>query len=339
MKVLVTMKRGPLRDSFIDRESRELLERNFSVTYNELSRDFAEEEIKKAILPCYDILLTGWGTPNLSHIAGEFSLLAHTGGSVGDLIDGDAYSVGLRVVSANKIYARSTAEGAFAYILSALRQVPSLTAKMRSEGFWDGSGEYFTRSLYGKTVGVIGVGAVAKNLIDLLKPFGLKLMLFDDYDIGDRYLKETGAVISALDEIFATCDVISVHAALSDKTFHMIGERELSLIRDGALFVNTSRGAVVDEAALIRALSEKRFYAFLDVFEHEPLDKTSPLRKLDNVYLMPHKAGPANDLYSYIGREIVLDMIRFKNGEPLKYSVTREEALRMTRHNVGRAGT
>ncbi|MBQ1503203.1 MAG: hydroxyacid dehydrogenase, partial [Clostridia bacterium] len=111
-------------------------------------------------------------------------------------------------------------------------------------------------------------------------------------------------------------------------------KRELSLIRDGALFVNTSRGAIIDESALIEALSEKRFYAFLDVFEREPLEDASVLRKLENVYLTPHKAGPANDLYPYIGEQIVLDMVRFKNSEPLSYEISREQAERMTRHSA-----
>ena len=334
MKVLVTMKPGALRDSFIDADSRALLEANFDVTYNDLDHEFRDEELGDVIARGFDIILTGWGTANLSAHADKFSLLAHTGGSVGDLIDGGSFEKGLSVISANKIYARSTAEGALSYILSALHQVPSLTAKMRGRDFWKKDGEDETRGLCGKTVGIIGVGAVAKNLIDFLKPFNVKLKLYDDYRIDTDYLKMVGAEQATLDDVLSTSDVITVHAALTGKTYHMIGKRELSLIRDGALFVNTSRGAVIDESALVDALAEGRFYAFLDVFEREPLDKDSPLRSLDNVFLTPHKAGPANDLYSYIGREIILDTIRFKNGEGLCYAVSREEAERMTRHNV-----
>ncbi len=334
MKVLVTMKDGDLRDSFIDADSRTLLEENFDVTYNELDREFTEDDIAGVLADGYDILLTGWGTPRLSDHADRFSLLAHTGGSVGDLVDGAAYSKGLRVISANSIYARSTAEGALSYILAALRQIPALTSNMREAGYWKKDGEYETRSLGGKTVGVIGVGSVARYLIELLRPFGVKLKLYDDYEIDPDYLKQAGAVTASLDEVLSTCDVITVHASLTEKTYHMIGKRELALIRDGVLFVNTSRGAIVDESALVEALSEKRFYAHLDVFEREPIEDASPLRKLENVYLTPHKAGPANDLYPYIGKEIVLDMIRFKNGEPLSYEISREQAERMTRHSA-----
>ncbi|MBR6914747.1 MAG: hypothetical protein IKN36_00160, partial [Clostridia bacterium] len=165
MKVLVTMKQGYLRDSFIDGGTRGLLEENFDVTFNELDREFTDGEIGGVITAGYDIILTGWGTPNLSPFADSFSLLAHTGGSVGDLIGGESYEKGLRVISANSIYARSTAEGALSYILSALRQIPALTSNMRETGFWGKVGEYETRSLVGKTVGVIGVGSVARDLI------------------------------------------------------------------------------------------------------------------------------------------------------------------------------
>ncbi|MBQ6263748.1 MAG: hydroxyacid dehydrogenase [Clostridia bacterium] len=334
MKVLVTMKQGYLLDSFIDADTRALLEETFDVSFNELDREFTENDLDGVLAEGYDILLTGWGTPFLSPYADRFSLLAHTGGSVGDLVDGDAYAKGLRVISANSIYARSTAEGALSYILSALREIPDLTSRMRESGYWKKDGQYDTRSLGGKTVGVIGVGSVARNLIELLKPFGVNLKLYDDYGIDPDYLRRVGAVAATLDEVLSTCDVITLHAALTEKTYHMIGKRELSMIRDGALFVNTSRGAVVDEAALVEALSEKRFNAHLDVFEREPLEDSSPLRKLDNVYLTPHTAGPANDLYPYIGKEIVLDMIRFKKGDPLSYEISREQADRMTRHSA-----
>ena len=334
MKVLVTMKDGDLRDSFIDAETRALLEENFDVTYNELDREYTDGEIGGVLAEGYDILLTGWGTPCLSPFADRFSLLAHTGGSVGDLIDGSSYAKGLRVISANSIYARSTAEGALSYILAALRQIPALTSNMREAGYWKKDGEYETRSLCGKTVGVIGVGSVARDLIELLKPFDVKLKLYDNYEIDPDYLKQAGAVTASLDDVLSMSDIITVHASLTEKTYHMIGKRELSLIRDGALFVNTSRGAIIDEPALVEALSENRFYAHLDVFEREPLEPDSPLRKLENVYLTPHKAGPANDLYPYIGKEIVLDMIRFKKGELLSYEIFREQAERMTRHSA-----
>ncbi len=334
MKVLVTMRPGSLRDSFIDSPSRALLEENFDVTYNCTDHEYRDDEIGCVLGAGYDILLTGWGTTDLSPYADRFSLLAHTGGSVGDLIDAGSYEKGLKVVSANAIYARSTAEGVLSYILSALHQVPALTTNMREPGFWGKDGEYETRGLSGKTVGIIGVGAVARNLIAFLKPFDVRLKLFDDYEIDPGFLKENGAVAASLDEVLSTCDVISVHVSLTEKTYHMIGKRELSLIRDGVLFVNTSRGAVIDESALIEVLSKKSFLAFLDVFEFEPLGSDSPLRRLDNVYLTPHKAGPANDLYPFIGREIILDMIRFRNGEPLRYQITREQAERMTRHSA-----
>lgn len=333
MKVLVTIKEGTTRDSFLGKSARELLASEFDVFYNDTGKEYTEEEIGHVLDRGFDIVLTGWGTPSLVGNEKKFRLLAHTGGSVGDLIVPSSFDAGIKAISANSIYAVSTAEGALSYILSALRCVPRETEKMKTAGYWKDGTEPFTRSLIGKTVGIVGVGAVARALISFLLPFGVNLKLFDTYGIDPDYLRKTGAVQTSIEDVFSTCDVISVHAALTEKTVRMIGEREFSLIRDGALFVNTSRGAIIDENALAASLRSGRFYAFLDVYEQEPLPAESELRRLDNVYLMPHKAGPASDLYPIIGERIVEDMIRFRDGLPLEYEIKREEASRMTRHS------
>ena len=334
MRVLVTMRDCALRDAFICEGAKKLLCENFDVEFNTTGRDYDEKALSKKLDEGFDILLTGWGTACVVGLENKITLLAHTGGSVGDLVNFSSYDAGLRVISANRIYARSTAEGVLSYILSALRKIPDMTAKMRERGFWKTATVPATRSLTGKKVGLVGVGSVAENLINLLRPFGVELYLYDPRGVRPEIMSLPGTQEAGIDEIFSTCDVISLHAALNENTYHMIGGRELSLIKPGALFVNTSRGAIVDEKALCESLKEGRFFAFLDVFEREPLEDDSPLRTLDNVYLTPHVAGPSGDLYPYIGEEIVRDMIRFKNGEPLEYEIKKDEAVLMTRHGV-----
>ncbi len=339
-RVLVTMPGCRIRDMFLPDEVRKTLEENFEVTYNGTGKNFTKRQIAQALSEGAEIFLTGWGTEYLADIPGieKLKLLAHTGGSTGDLTDRTLFDLGIPVISANPIYAASTAEGTLAYILSALRNIPDETALMRSGGYWKKDGVLDNKGLSGRTVGIIGVGSVAKELIRLMKPFGARFLLCDSYEIDKGYMADAGARQVPLEEVLTCCDIISVHASLTEKTYHMLGSRELGMIRDGALFVNTSRGAVIDEKALIDELKKKRFRAFLDVYENEPPDADSPLRSLGNVYLMPHRGGPSTDLYPYIGKEIAEDMIRFAKGEPLRYSVSAEAASRMTVSSAGRRG-
>ncbi len=331
MKVFVAMKKGPIRDGFISADSVKLLRDNFDVVFNETGEEMTEESLSVTLRGGYDAVLTGWGSPFINDAYG-LRLIAHTGGSVGDIVDEKTYGSGVRVISANSIYAESTAEGVLTYILSVLRNIPSETALMKEGHYWKEDGVLDSVGLIGKTVGIVGVGAVAKNLIRMMTPFRVKFLLYDDYEIDLKSLGPVEAVQTTLDRVISESDVVSVHAALNDKTRGMIGKNEFSMIRDGALFVNASRGLIIDELALIDALKTGRFRAFLDVYEREPLPADSELRRLPNVFLMPHRAGPANDLYPTIGREIILDMIRFRDGEPLKYEIRRDDALRMTRN-------
>ncbi|MBR4933578.1 MAG: hydroxyacid dehydrogenase, partial [Clostridia bacterium] len=256
--------------------------------------------------------------------------LVHTGGTVGDLIDNTAYENGITVISGNKMYAESTAEGALTYILSALRYIPDDVTAMRDGDYWNSP--YLTRGLIGKTVGIIGVGAVSRNLMRYMKPFGVSIKVWDTYDVDPEFLAEVNAVQTTFDDVLSSCDIVSVHAALRDATKGLIGERELSLIRDGALFVNTSRGPIIDEEALTRELESGRIMAVLDVFTREPLPCDSPLRQMKNVYLIPHKAGPTYDMRALIGYRLAEDAVRYTKNLPLSYEIKADAAGRMTKH-------
>lgn len=121
-----------------------------------------------------------------------------------------------------------------------------------------------------------------------------------------------------------------MHLPITPETRHLLGRRELSLIRDGAVFINTSRAWVVDQEALLDQLRTGRFWAALDVYEPEPLPVDSPLRTLDNVVLTPHIAGMTRDSYLGLTREMVDEIRRlFVTHEPLRYEITRERLARM----------
>lgn len=335
MKLYITIPQGELRYSFLSEEVKYLLSDHFEVIYNESDRNLTEEELALAAADA-DVILTGWGTASLKKagLTGKntkLKLLIHTGGSVGDLIDAEAYENGVTVISGNRIYAESTAEGALAYILAGLRHIPHEVMSMKNGGYWDSPRR--TEGLFSRKIGIIGVGAVSRSLMSYLKPFKADISVYDTYTVDESFLANMNAVQRSLDEVLSSNSVISLHAALNEKTRGMIGERELSLIPDGALLVNTSRGPIINEEALIRELSTGRIRAVLDVFDREPLASDSPLRKMDNVYLIPHKAGPTFDLRALIGRRLAEDSIRFLKGEALQYEITMEAAARMTRHS------
>lgn len=337
MKILVTIPDGAVKDSFLNEETKDFLQKNFEVIYNPMERNYTPEELAEAATDC-DAVVTGWGTPHLGKAGllcqgSKLKLVAHTGGSVGDLVDQTAFENGITVVSGNELYAESTAEGVLAYMLSALRHIPDDVINMKTPGYWKTEGVNPTAGLFERQIGIVGVGAVARNLMRFLKPFRVKLKVYDTYTIDPVFLQEVGAVQTDLADIFSTCSVISVHASLTTHTKGLIGKRYFQMMQDGAVFVNSARGAIVVEEELIEALQTQNIRAILDVYTVEPLPAQSLLRTLDNVYLVPHQGGPTIDRRSGIGRTICEEVLRFAQGQPLRYKIQAEQAARMTTHN------
>jgi D-3-phosphoglycerate dehydrogenase / 2-oxoglutarate reductase len=187
---------------------------------------------------------------------------------------------GVTVRTTPGVSAISIAEHALALTLAAARRIPVLDSATRS-GTWP-RGE--SVQLYGKTCGIIGLGAIGRQFLRLANGFGMRTIAWTLHPRPDDPLVE-------LDELYRTSDVISLHLRLSDKTAGMIGAREFALMKPGAIFVNTARGAIADEAALVAALRAGRIAAGLDVFTVEPLPAEHPLLGLANAVITPHCAG------------------------------------------------
>src|SRR5207237_4473374 len=124
----------------------------------------------------------------------------------------------------------------------------------------------------------------------LLRPFYLRIHLYDPY-LGEAGARALGVALSPLEDLFAASDIVSLHAPTLAATRHMIGERQLRLLREGALLINTSRGSVLDHDALAREAASGRFQVVLDVTDPEPLPPDHPLRRLSNVWITPHVSG------------------------------------------------
>ena len=138
---------------------------------------------------------------------------------------------------------------------------------------------------------------------------------------------------ATLEEIFSTCDIITLHTPLNAETHHLITNDHLQLIRPGSLFINTARGAVVDQQALERQLMTGRFRAVLDVYDVEPPKADCPLYTLENVMMLPHMGGPTTDLRKFIARDLLAESAAFIDaGKPLQNEVPYSVAKSMSFH-------
>lgn len=201
---------------------------------------------------------------------------------------------GILVANVPEYCLEDVAEHALTLLLAALRGVVGQDRSMR-RGEWSRQYALRTRRLRGLTLGLVGFGRIARALVEKSAGLGLRYLAYDPY-----VQPETAAAYSVslvdLETLLRQSDLISIHVPLNAETWHLIGERELGMVKPGAVLVNTSRGPVVDEQALIRALQDGRLGAAgLDVFEEEPLPVDSPLRQMENVVLTPHTAAYSED--------------------------------------------
>lgn len=328
MKLLVSMQSEG--NTFLPDAVKAYLEERFDVEYASEDVLMFGETFRERIKDI-DVMLTGWGHPMITYDMikdSRVKIIAHTGGSVGSLVDLSLYDHGIRVLSGNDLYAESVAEGTIAYMLTGLRRIPYYVQDVKNGG-WRGDG-FFSEGLLDQTVGIVGLGTISRYLIKLLKVFRAKIKIYSSYPIDEEYLKENNVSQASIEEIFSTCKIVSIHSAMNEKTKGMIGREHFDLLQDGALFINTARGAVIREDEMIEALKENRFSAVLDVFCTEPLDADSKLRSLENVYCVPHMGGPTLDRRPVVTMRLADNILKIANNEPAELEISKAAASRMT---------
>lgn len=330
-KVFVSIPGGSgVFQTFIEPRVQEYLENRFDVSYLPLDRQLTKEEIAEYASDA-DVILTGWKHCQMDAkcLKGTaIRLVVHTGGTVGSLVTPDLYDAGIRVISGNDMYADSVAEGVLAYMLTMLRKIPDYSNHVRNGGWRPGG--LVSEGLLDQTVGIIGMGAISRRVIRLLHPFHARIKIYSGYPVEESFLQANNAEQVSLEEIFATCRIVSLHSAMNERNRGMIGKKHFDLLQDGSFFLNTARGRLVKEEEMIEALKENRFRAMLDVYHEEPIAPDSPLRSLPNVYCMPHMAGPTADRRPIITMRLADDIMRFTKGEPLTMEISKEYAARMT---------
>ncbi|MCI6528480.1 MAG: hydroxyacid dehydrogenase [Oscillospiraceae bacterium] len=332
MKFVVTMPEGPVFETFWSPDERRQLEALGEVQWNTLGRQFTPEELAERLRGA-EVCVTGWGAPVFDERvlsgADALRLIAHTGGSVKPYVTDLCYQRGIRVLSGNRVFAESVAEGVIAYALASLRRIP-LYATQLQHGYWNG--EIKNRGLLDRKVGIVGYGMIARDVIEMLRPFHCPIAVYSRH-LPPHALQAQGLEQLGLEELFAACDVISLHSGMTPENHHLVTQAMLRSMKPGALLINTARGALIDEAALCRVLAERPdLSAALDVYETEPLPEGHPLQSLDNVLLMPHMGGPTIDRRRAVTKSVLGDIRHFLAGEPLSCEISRSYAEKMSQY-------
>lgn len=329
LNILVTIPAGPVFDTFFDEEQISELTKLGTVEWNKKGAQYTKEELCRYIKG-KDICVTGWGSPvfdgEVLNCADCLKLIAHTGGSVKPYITDSVYERGIRVVSGNQVFAESVAESVVAYALASLREIPHYSTRLK-EGDWPA--QFYNRGLLDRSVGIVGYGMIAKYVVGMLKPFHNSIKVFSRH-IGQEELDRFQMKKAGLEEIFSTCDIISIHSGMTPENHHLITEELLRKMKKGALLINTARGAIIDEAALCRVLQEKEIYAVLDVFETEPLPADHELTKCQRAILMPHMGGPTIDRRLAVTKSVIGDIRSFLVGGALNCEIDRNYAQKMS---------
>jgi D-3-phosphoglycerate dehydrogenase len=217
-----------------------------------------------------------------------------------DTIDVDAATDNnILVVNVPDFCIEEVSNHAIALILACSKKIVLLNNLMKKDG-WMAAVKVQSpmTSIYGQTLGIIGCGNIGRATARKALCLGLNVLGYDPY-VDESLVRDIGIKLVSLFELLKKADYISVHAVLNQETRHLIGEEEFKQMKPSAYFINTARGAIVDEPALIKALSEKKIAgAALDVFEKEPVDHDNPLLKMDTVIVLPHTASFSDDTYS-----------------------------------------
>lgn len=208
----------------------------------------------------------------------------------------------------------SVAEMVFALALNLLRKVHVADIRLR-EGNFDWR-HYFGSQIMGKTMGVIGTGSIGSRVIQIAHGFNMNVISVTGHPSEEK-ARSLGVKFVDLDTLLAEADIVTLHVPLTPSTEKMIGAKELAKMKKSAILINTARGKVVDEAALIEALKEKKIRgAGLDVFEKEPLPLNDPLKALENVVLTPHIAFLTEESLEECTYVCVQNIERFIEGKP-----------------------
>lgn len=232
-------------------------------------------------------------------------------------------SIDLEAASAHGVVVCGTASSSeppteltWALILNLARHIVKENAEFRSTGLWQST---VGTDLYGKRLGILGLGKIGSRMATIAKAFGMDIIAWSQNLTKEQTDKLGVQLASSKEELLETSDYISIHLVLSDRTRGLISEKDLQLMKSSAYLINTSRSAIVDQQALIRALDENWIAgAGLDVFDIEPLPKDHPFRTMSNILATPHLGYVTERNYTTYYREAIEDIQAYLDGRVIR---------------------
>jgi phosphoglycerate dehydrogenase-like enzyme len=281
--------------------------------------------------PEAEAIVTGWGTPAITDEqladAANLRVLVHSAGSARYLIPPLFWRRPLRLATCNEALGIGVAETTLGMIVAGLKGFFPCAVSTRN-GKWSTSpsfnvGGFVVRELYEVTIGIIGASKIGRHLIRLLKNFEVQVLLYDPY-ITQEEASDLGVQKVELEQLMSQSDVVSLHAPAMPSTRHMLGREQFAAMKDGAIFINTARGMIVEESSLIAELKTGRIFAFIDVTDPEPPADDHPFRKLSNCVLTPHIAGAVTNGCLRQGRSVIDQLQEFIRGQVMHGEVTAE---------------
>lgn len=249
-------------------------------------------------------------TPRIMDANKALRVISKHGTGIDTIDSKAAQERGIAVKAATGANAPAVAEHTWALIFACAKGVVHLDGRMR-QGHWDKS-THKSLELQGRTLGLVGLGAIGRRVAATAVSLGMRVIAHDPY------AKDAiaGVEVVGLDQIFSESDVLSLHCPLTPENKHMVNVQSLAKMKEGAILVNTARGGLIDEKALVEALaSGKLRSAGLDSFEQEPMVQNHPLQSVGNVILSPHVGGVSDNAYVAMGTGAAANLLAVVEAE------------------------
>ena len=318
-------------DHWFTADQLQRLDRSGCILDREPVDDFGDPRAA-ALIAEAEVIVGHWGCPTLTAEvlarAPKLQLLAYGGGTVKWQVTDAVWDRNIVVTTAAPANAIPVAEYALAMILLAGKGVLLFHEHQRDPKAVVPL-DVMAVGNVGKRIGIVGASLVGRAVIDLLRPFDVSVFVYDPYLDHDGADALGVNLVEDLDELCASVDVLSLHAPDIPPTRGMIGARQLANLRDGAVFINTARPALVDQDALVAELRRGRIAAILDVTEPEPLPREHPLLALPNVFVTPHIAGSLGPEVTRMSDLAVQEVERYARGEPPLHPVSKSDLDRI----------
>lgn len=260
-----------------------------------------------------------------AHGAGELVVIGRSGAGY-DKIDAAACTENdVAVFNAPLALNHPTASAALLLMLALAKRLRAQEKIMR-EGRWDLQASVMGEEIQGRTLGIIGLGHSGRELVRLVGPFQMRILAYSPH-ADSAQAAQLGVQLTSLEALLRQADFVSLHARLTGSNRHLIGPKELALLKPTAYLINVARGSIIDQAALVHALRAGRFAgAGLDVFDVEPPPRDDPLLGLDNVIVTPHWLASTRDVWQASGQAMALGMLRAARGQ-LPENIVNPEVL------------